>query len=55
MPFVYANYPSKDQSQSTDYQISMAPLLMGAVADLIRHYDWKNIFYLYDSDLGQSN
>lgn len=52
MPFVYADYPYAEFLYASDFQASVGPFLMGAVADLVRHLRWTEVHYLYDSDAG---
>ncbi|CAH0392223.1 unnamed protein product [Bemisia tabaci] len=42
-------------SGSIDYAISMRPDYHQAIIDVIKHYGWRHIAYLYDSHDGQSH
>ena len=41
-------------STALDYALSMRPEYHQAVLDIIRHYQWDDVIYLYDSEDGQS-
>ena len=40
-------------STSLDYALSMRPEYHQAVLDIIRHYHWDDVIYLYDSEDGE--
>ena len=42
-------------SGSTDYALSLRPDYHQAIVDVIHHYQWKNIIYIYDSHDGKSD
>nr|XP_018906951.1 PREDICTED: glutamate receptor 1-like [Bemisia tabaci] len=55
MPFVTPWFPEKvlsPSSGSIDYAISMRPDYHQAIIDVIKHYGWRHIAYLYDSHDG---
>ena len=41
-------------SGSMDYALSLRPEYHQAILDVIAHYGWKSIVYIYDSHDGQS-
>ena len=43
----------RQMSTSLDYALSMRPEYHQAVLDIIRHYRWDDVIYLYDSEDGQ--
>ncbi|XP_043243542.1 glutamate receptor 1-like isoform X2 [Amphibalanus amphitrite] len=54
MPFVAPWFPQKVRQMSTslDYALSMRPEYHQAVLDIINHYRWDDVIYLYDSEDG---
>ncbi|KAF0301155.1 Glutamate receptor 1 [Amphibalanus amphitrite] len=55
MPFVAPWFPQKVRQMSTslDYALSMRPEYHQAVLDIINHYRWDDVIYLYDSEDGE--
>ncbi|XP_064482160.1 glutamate receptor 1-like isoform X1 [Ornithodoros turicata] len=52
MPFVSPAFPQVTDLRPALYGISMKPRYLPAIVEVIKHYRWKSIFYLYDSDDG---
>ncbi|XP_022251636.1 glutamate receptor 1-like, partial [Limulus polyphemus] len=50
MPFLSPAFPEQSVERPSHYGVSMRPNYLRAVMDVIKHYDWKSIIYLYDSD-----
>ncbi|XP_022240428.1 glutamate receptor 1-like isoform X1 [Limulus polyphemus] len=52
MPFVSPAFPQLSTERPSRFGVSMRPNYIRAIVDVIRHYKWKHIIYLYDSDDG---
>ncbi|XP_022240427.1 glutamate receptor 1-like isoform X1 [Limulus polyphemus] len=52
MPFVSPAFPQLSAERPCHYGVSMRPNYLRAIIDVIKHYQWKHIIYLYDSDDG---
>ncbi|XP_063698302.1 glutamate receptor 1-like [Culicoides brevitarsis] len=55
MPFLSSWYPEKVLTPSSgvlDFAISMRPDYSGAIVDLIKHYGWKKVIFIYDTHDG---
>ncbi|XP_046997299.1 glutamate receptor 1-like [Schistocerca americana] len=55
MPFVTPWFPENVLAPSSgllDYAISMRPDYHKAIIDVVRHYGWKSVIYMYDSNDG---
>ncbi|XP_018494805.2 glutamate receptor 1 [Galendromus occidentalis] len=52
IPFVSPSFPYHTRIRQTKYGISMRPDYLPAILDLIQHYRWRQIVYIYDSDDG---
>ncbi|CAN8032800.1 unnamed protein product, partial [Ixodes persulcatus] len=52
MPFVSPAFPQVTDLRPALYGISLRPRYLPAIVEVIRHYRWKSILYLYDSDDG---
>ncbi|KAG0412879.1 hypothetical protein HPB47_009974 [Ixodes persulcatus] len=50
MPFVSPAFPQVTDLRPALYGISLRPRYLPAIVEVIRHYRWKSILYLYDSD-----
>ena len=53
IPFVSPSFPYHTRLRQTKYGISMRPDYLPAILDLIQHYRWRQIVYIYDSDDGK--
>ena len=64
MPFVMSNTAINISSGSTSssggqhrpelgYELFVRPHYARAIVDIIRHYNWRDIWYLYNSDDGE--
>ncbi|OQR77801.1 glutamate receptor 1-like, partial [Tropilaelaps mercedesae] len=52
IPIVSPSFPYHTRLRPAKYGISMRPNYLQAILDLIQHYRWKQIVYIYDSDAG---
>ncbi|XP_076362724.1 glutamate receptor 1-like isoform X2 [Tachypleus tridentatus] len=52
MPFVSPAFPQLSAERPCHYGVSMRPNYLRAIIEVIKHYQWKHIIYLYDSDDG---
>ncbi|KAL1438313.1 hypothetical protein MTO96_048384 [Rhipicephalus appendiculatus] len=52
MPFVSPAFPQITDVRPALYGISLRPRYLPAIVEVIKHYRWKSILYLYDSDDG---
>ncbi|XP_046373507.1 glutamate receptor-like isoform X1 [Haliotis cracherodii] len=43
---------AQNTSSNNSFQIYMRPLFVNAIIDVIAHYEWKRIYYIYDTDEG---
>ncbi|KAH9383472.1 hypothetical protein HPB48_024981 [Haemaphysalis longicornis] len=50
MPFVSPAFPQTTDARPALYGISLRPRYLPAIVEVIKHYRWKSILYLYDSD-----
>ena len=45
--------PTKSRGlNDTDFLINMCPSFVDAVIDVIKHFRWERVFYLYDTEDG---
>lgn len=54
IPIVSPSFPYHTRLRPARYGISMRPDYLKAILDLIQHYRWKQIVYIYDSDAGKN-
>ncbi|XP_067134213.1 glutamate receptor 1-like isoform X2 [Centruroides vittatus] len=52
MPFLSPAFPETSSERPSTYGISLKPQYLEAILDVIKHYQWKHIIYLYDSENG---
>jgi len=52
MPFVTSGMAVNASRQEVGYELYIRPLYARALVDVIRHYDWKEIWYIYNSNEG---
>ena len=52
MPFISSEIAINNTDQEFGYELYLRPYYVKAIADFIKHKNWKNIWYLYDSDAG---
>ena len=41
-------------NSSVAFSINLRPLYHGAIIDIMKHYHWRNTFYVYDTDEGMA-
>ncbi|KAK8754930.1 hypothetical protein V5799_002369 [Amblyomma americanum] len=54
MPFVSTSFPELASYRPASFGVSLKPNYIPAILDVISHYNWSFIIYLYDSDDGLS-
>lgn len=52
MPFVSTSFPEMASFRPAAFGVSLKPNYIPAILDVISHYNWSFIIYLYDSDDG---
>lgn len=52
MPFVSTSFPEMASFRPAFFGVSLKPNYIPAILDVISHYNWSFIIYLYDSDDG---
>ncbi|XP_077519446.1 glutamate receptor 1-like isoform X2 [Amblyomma americanum] len=52
MPFVSTSFPELASYRPASFGVSLKPNYIPAILDVISHYNWSFIIYLYDSDDG---
>ncbi|XP_055342806.1 glutamate receptor-like isoform X2 [Paramacrobiotus metropolitanus] len=61
MPYINLNFMPNQTSlmkaasiapSNSNFHLNLRPFHAAALVDLIRHYDWKDLIYLYDEDEG---
>ncbi|XP_067118229.1 glutamate receptor 1-like isoform X2 [Centruroides vittatus] len=52
MPLVSPSFPEAGADRDMQFALNMKPVYLRAIVDVIKHYQWKSIIYLYDSDDG---
>lgn len=52
MPFVTSGMAVNTSRQEVGYELYLRPLYARALVDIIRHYDWKEIWYIYNNNEG---
>ena len=53
MPFLSPSTPSSTIKPGPTFEIHMKPEFAYAIIDMILHFEWRKIHYLYDSDEGK--
>ena len=53
MPYVTPSMPVNDTGQNNGYMLYMRPFYTQAIIDIIKHYRWTKVFYLFDSEDGK--
>lgn len=52
MPFIHPESVEYKNYRSTLYGVFLRPKYLSAVIEVMKHYGWKDIIYIYDSDDG---
>uniref|UniRef100_A0AAN0N7A0 Glutamate receptor 1 n=1 Tax=Polyphagotarsonemus latus TaxID=1204166 RepID=A0AAN0N7A0_9ACAR len=52
IPVIHSDQTQNSFYVSNLYQLSIKPIYLKALADLIQHFNWGNVIYLYNSDDG---
>lgn len=53
VPFVSPAFPELSTDRPAYYGLSLRPRYLRAILDIIKYYNWKTIYYLYDTDGGK--
>lgn len=53
VPFISPAFPELSSDRPAHYGLSLRPRYLRAILDVIIHYNWKVIYYLYDTDGGK--
>lgn len=53
MPFVTSSRGAPSALNAFSYEIHVRPDNTAAIVDIIKHFGWRHIYYLYDSDDGE--
>jgi hypothetical protein len=53
MPFVTTGMAVNSSRQEIGYELYVRPLYAMALVDIMSHYDWKEVWYIYDSNEGR--
>jgi len=53
MPFITSRMAINTSYQEGGYELYMQPFYAKALLDLIRHYDWKEVWYIYSQNEGK--
>ena len=53
MPYISSSTSVRDNFNPSDYILHMRPNYGQAMIDVIRHFKWDRVFYLYDKDEGK--
>ena len=53
MPYVTPSMAVNMTGQNLGYMLFMRPMYTKAIIDVIRHYQWTKIYYLYDTEEGE--
>ena len=52
MPYVTSGMAVNTSRQEVGYELYIRPLYTRAILDLIKHYDWKEVYYFYSNNEG---
>ncbi|GFW54946.1 hypothetical protein TNCV_2785611 [Trichonephila clavipes] len=53
VPFISPAFPELSSDRPAYYGLSLRPRYLRAILDVIIYYNWKIIYYLYDTDGGK--
>ena len=53
MPFVTPSMAVNVSGQELGYELYMRPLYGRALIDVIKHYNWLKVYYIYESEEGK--
>lgn len=53
MPFVHPGFEQRGNSRPPNFSVSMRPRYLPAIIEVMKLYEWKSVYYLYDSDNGK--
>lgn len=53
MPYVSPSSPVNHTYEPSDFILRMRPSYEEAIIDIVRHYKWIRVFYVYDNDEGK--
>lgn len=53
MPYVTPSLAVNSSNQNTGYVLYMRPHYTQAIIDIIKHYRWTIVYYVYDSEDGE--
>lgn len=54
MPFITSGMAVNTSRQEVGYELYIRPHYARALLELIMHYNWREVWYLYNSNEGQS-
>ena len=54
LPFLVPTMTRESVGPRSHYIVSMCPSFIDAVIDIIQHFQWNKIFYLFDTDDGKT-
>ncbi|RWS04119.1 glutamate receptor 1-like protein, partial [Dinothrombium tinctorium] len=52
MPFVHPSYSHRSRLRNQSFGLSLKPRYLPAVLEVIKHYKWESVIYLYDNEEG---
>jgi len=52
MPFISSSMAVNTSGQELGYELYMRPYYAQAFVDMLKHYEWREIYYIYDSNEG---
>ncbi|KAJ8298371.1 hypothetical protein KUTeg_024902 [Tegillarca granosa] len=50
VPFITLSMPQNSSTRGEPYQLYMRPYYIDGLLDVIQHYKWNKILYIYDND-----
>lgn len=53
IPYVTTSIAVNASRQELGYELYLRPLYVRAIVDLIRHYNWNEVWYIYNTNEGQ--
>ena len=53
IPFITTGQSVNASGQHEQYNVYMRPYLADAIVDVMKHYGWRRVHYIYDSQDGK--
>ncbi|RWS24416.1 glutamate receptor 1-like protein, partial [Leptotrombidium deliense] len=50
MPFIHPGYSYRSRFQNNSFSLSLKPQYLPAVLEVMKHYKWESVIYLYDEE-----